>query len=653
MSIRKYKLAIVLALCFCVSSCMSRSSNEALWQISLAEDERLIPLDKLDLWIASPDTTVRARIAYAIGIVGQNSGFDRLRTLLKDENPTVLRAAAFAAGQLADSNSVEALLTLSTFENETTRRSALEALSKIGTDAASARLSNVLNDTGESIDTRALTAQWMFRLKDSTSQSALIAQAMSDNAVIREKVFYSLSRRSVKDAQPVFLLGLNDPIEQIQIFSINGLSRINDTSAAALVQPLLLSKNPRVQYYAVNFMAKFSVSASMPLILNLTNTNADPYVRIAAVQALAKFKSDQSALRLMELLTDSDINVASAALVSYAAQNRPDRLKFAGLFASDPDSRKRIAAVQAFGTIANDTARTMLKSLFTDPVPSVRGEALDQIFTLKDSNLTNLYIEQALSDSDYMPVAIAANQIATARLMNFVPRICALYNQTQLIENRQSALDALLELADSVADRSPLADIAKSAMIDDSFGLRQRGRALAAKCALPVPIEPDRFESALSRPIYDAIYTNSHSTRVKIATSRGDIVIELHPQIAPKTVANYLALVSQKFYDNRIWHRVVPDFVVQDGCPRGDGWGGPGYEIRCEYNRLPFLRGTVGMATSGKDTGGSQYFICQSAQPHLDGRYTVFGQVISGMEIVDQIQLGDSIRTVTELHDGE
>ncbi|MCX6832004.1 MAG: peptidylprolyl isomerase [candidate division Zixibacteria bacterium] len=132
----------------------------------------------------------------------------------------------------------------------------------------------------------------------------------------------------------------------------------------------------------------------------------------------------------------------------------------------------------------------------------------------------------------------------------------------------------------------------------------------------------------------------------EINTAKGTIRIELLRDAAPKTVANFIKLAKSGFYDKRVWHRVVPDFVIQDGCPRGDGWGGPGYEIRCEYNYLPYNTGSVGMATSGKDTGGSQYFICQSPQPHLNGRYTLFGNVIEGMDVVEKIEIGDLIKSV-------
>ncbi|OLC45833.1 MAG: peptidylprolyl isomerase [Acidobacteria bacterium 13_1_40CM_65_14] len=130
-------------------------------------------------------------------------------------------------------------------------------------------------------------------------------------------------------------------------------------------------------------------------------------------------------------------------------------------------------------------------------------------------------------------------------------------------------------------------------------------------------------------------------------TDRGSIQIELAVIDAPLTVENFITLARRGYFNGLGVHRVVPDFVIQDGDPRGDGEGGPGYTIRDEFNERPYLRGTVGMALDPwPDTGGSQWFITHSPQPHLDAKYTVFGRVISGMEIVDQIQQWDVIRRV-------
>ena len=112
---------------------------------------------------------------------------------------------------------------------------------------------------------------------------------------------------------------------------------------------------------------------------------------------------------------------------------------------------------------------------------------------------------------------------------------------------------------------------------------------------------------------------------------------------------NFVALAEKGYFDHLAWHRVVPYFVIQDGDPMGTGAGGPGYTIRCEYNPLRYDTGAVGMALSGKDTGGSQYFITLSPQPHLDGRYTIFGHVVKGQNVVAAMRRGDVIRRITIL----
>jgi cyclophilin family peptidyl-prolyl cis-trans isomerase len=137
------------------------------------------------------------------------------------------------------------------------------------------------------------------------------------------------------------------------------------------------------------------------------------------------------------------------------------------------------------------------------------------------------------------------------------------------------------------------------------------------------------------------------STTLFLDTDRGSIEIELAVLDAPLTVENFCALARKGYFNGLTIHRVVPNFVVQDGDPRGDGEGGPGYTIRDEISQRPYLRGTVGMALDPwRDTGGSQFFIGLSPQPHLDAKYTVFGRVITGMDVVDKIQQGDVIRRV-------
>ena len=150
---------------------------------------------------------------------------------------------------------------------------------------------------------------------------------------------------------------------------------------------------------------------------------------------------------------------------------------------------------------------------------------------------------------------------------------------------------------------------------------------------------------------------------IHFQTDKGEIVAELFDKDAPNTVANFVGLaagtkewtdpksgqkVKRPFYDGLTFHRVIPNFVIQGGCPRGDGTGGPGWKIKCETAGNPHkhARGVLSMAHAGKDTGGSQFFICHSAPAHLDGKHTVFGKVTKGIEAVDAIRVGDKMKRV-------
>lgn len=134
-----------------------------------------------------------------------------------------------------------------------------------------------------------------------------------------------------------------------------------------------------------------------------------------------------------------------------------------------------------------------------------------------------------------------------------------------------------------------------------------------------------------------------------IEMADGNIEIELFEKEAPGTVANFVKLINEGFYNGLTFHRVIPEFVAQGGCPNGNGTGGPGYTIPCETKGNPHIhdRGALSMAHRGKDTGGSQFFIVLEAQPHLDGVHTVFGQVIKGMEVVDHLRQGAVMQNVT------
>jgi peptidyl-prolyl cis-trans isomerase B (cyclophilin B) len=142
-------------------------------------------------------------------------------------------------------------------------------------------------------------------------------------------------------------------------------------------------------------------------------------------------------------------------------------------------------------------------------------------------------------------------------------------------------------------------------------------------------------------------------TKVKISTDKGDMIAELYDNETPIAVNNFKDLIGKKFYDGLNFHRVIPNFVIQGGCPNGTGSGGPGYNIQCEVNADKQFhdRGVLSMAHAGRNTGGSQFFICHNRQgtQHLDGNHTCFGRVVEGLDIVDSIKQGDKINTITIL----
>jgi cyclophilin family peptidyl-prolyl cis-trans isomerase len=211
-------------------------------------------------------------------------------------------------------------------------------------------------------------------------------------------------------------------------------------------------------------------------------------------------------------------------------------------------------------------------------------------------------------------------------------------------EARDSALTALAEYG--VAEAG---EMVKTALADRDWALRLKASTLL-RTLDPAAESVQAIRPAPGAPIapYDspALVAPTVSPHVFLETAKGTIEIELTVLDAPQTAQNFIALARKGYFNGLQVHRVVPNFVVQDGDPRGDGSGGPGYTIRDELNDRPFVRGTVGMALSGPDTGGSQFFIMHSPAPHLDAKYTVFGHVVNGMEVVDRIQELDVIQRV-------
>jgi cyclophilin family peptidyl-prolyl cis-trans isomerase len=216
------------------------------------------------------------------------------------------------------------------------------------------------------------------------------------------------------------------------------------------------------------------------------------------------------------------------------------------------------------------------------------------------------------------------------------------------IEARIAVVDAVAK-GGTEEGRTLLRRIAGS---DPSRAVRQRAMSALSEGFAPPEEAAVRLADARRLvSVYEANAQTLYSPHVLIVTRYGTIELVLDVVDAPLTSASFVRLAQSGFFNGLSFHRVVPGFVVQGGDPRGDGYGGPGSTVRCEYNQRPYGRGAVGMALSGKDTGGSQFFITLEPQPHLDGAYTQFGQVLSGMDVVEKIRPGDVIDRI-DVFDG-
>ncbi|HEX9422425.1 MAG TPA: peptidylprolyl isomerase [Pyrinomonadaceae bacterium] len=210
--------------------------------------------------------------------------------------------------------------------------------------------------------------------------------------------------------------------------------------------------------------------------------------------------------------------------------------------------------------------------------------------------------------------------------------------------------DAALAILDSLAKQKSAKgnEAIKTALDSQDYLVRRKAvTLLKANGAGDFSARIGKVQTRNTTADYErAIARMGKQVKAIVTTTNGSFTINLLPDEATMNVENFIQLAKRKYFDGITVHRVVPNFVIQDGDPRGDGNGGPGYQIRCEINQVPYERGAVGMALSGKDTGGSQWFVTHSPQPHLDGGYTVFGNVITGIDRVDAIVRGDVIRSV-------
>ena len=589
--------------------------------IAIAEDQRRYDDRELARFLADRTPGVRARAVLAVGRLQDWTAVPDLLPLLDDSLPDVRREAVFALGQIAHRSARGALEGRLNDPDAETVDLAIEALGKLGDRAATPRVVSFLRSSSPQLRAEAAVALW--RLADSTALPALLVGHSDPDPEVRWRVLYALEK--IVDPQRIVLvtaLHLNDAQWLTRAQVARTIGRQKSPRGTAYLMGALGDPETPVVVNAIRGLQQIADSTTRGVGRALVRSlgHRDPYARVTAALALGErfaWVSIDSAGRVAALdslrahASDPDAATRGASVRALLRQGpASDRALARRLLESDPSIYTRAAVLSAWP--ASD-AEPLLQRLKAKSPLFERMSAADRLGDLKLA-AARTPLHAGLADTSTLFVASCAGALAALGDRASVPALARAW------KDRAGDADADAR----IAIRDALRDLAGRSYADSLE------RALPARNAAPATY-PDDFADL--PPARGAL----------LHTTAGDIEWAFFGREAPQTVKNFVRLAERGYFNGLAVHRVVPHFVIQDGDPTGTGSGGPGYTIRCEYNRLRYEAGMVGMALSGKDTGGSQWFITHAPQPHLNGRYTIFAHVVRGMDVVGKIVQGDHV----------
>lgn len=668
-----------------------RSAQVIYTRLRQMEDERGISSDFLQ-YLTNSHAGIRKQAVLTLGRIGDRNTVGPVgQVLLDDGNAKVREHAAFALGEIEDVRGVRVLIAtvLSKGEQLEVRARAAEALGKIASipenvallgEETNERIVNVLNNIlpkpasdlkigHEHLVELTLTA--LMRIHSPNSIEPIAEQLASPNENIRFTAANSLARilranpgKATKNVIDLALTALKDQNALVRATAANALGAAKSTEGVEPLIALLNDSDIQVQANVIRALGSINDKKSVkPLIKlgqellkkyrdakNPLNSELNQLYLIAT--ALGQLK-DKEALPLLK-----DLRILPSSIIGGNLETETAIAQFGAeaFFDFDPINKLKKDFWQeaanfatGLGIIANEKAIKALDELFAEKNLDARAvpEILRAMQKAKFPNINNILREQ-LKAEDIVVRATAAELLMESNSEEDFKALVTAFEKS----NNDNMNDAKLATLMALAKFGTKANSVLLGALKDSDHLVRRQAVDLLKM-----INAGNYEDKIgtlkldrNRKFYEGLTKQAGIEKhpiAEITTSKGKIRFELFTADAPLTVANFINLAQKNYFNNILFHRVVPNFVVQAGDPRGDGNGGPGHQIRCEINMRPYLRGSVGMALSGKDTGGSQFFICHSPQPHLDGGYTVFGQVISGMEVVDKIVRGDLIEKVT------
>ncbi|SDY71024.1 peptidylprolyl isomerase [Hymenobacter psychrophilus] len=616
--------------------------DSTLRRIATLQDERrtaaLLP------YLNHPETRYRQAAAEALASVQDKAATPRLLLLLQeDEAPRVRQLAAYALGQAADSTAETGLMQQLPHETDAaTRRYVLEALGRCTSRAGLAGLTKL--PPALATDTAALSGQaWgLYRagLRGLTSEAAV--------------------------ARLVQLLAAENPTSA-RLAAANALARTRGLNlapyAAALAAAARTDRHYAVRAGVAQALAKAATDASVPASLAaLARRDPDYRVRLSALRAMSAAMYAPVKEAAWAALTDENAQVALTAAEFFLAhatsepgpvllekaQALPEwrvraTLLAAALRQPGPGREAIRRAVQERYSASPDAYEKgyLLKALGEDP--AAFDFVREATFAPGRSLVVGTYGMEALVAQRRLPDFPAGRQPDFALVLRqgvLGGDVAQLGLAAEAIRDPKLNLRRLLPNTDFlVAARRKLV---LPRDLEAWQSLQQTIDYLRGATPTPVPVA-----RAASHPIpWDVVMALPAVPRAIVRTSKGNVVLRLLVNEAPGSVASFVQLIRAGFYDGKNFHRVVPNFVAQGGCPRGDGWGSTDYNLRSEFADLHYGEGAVGLASAGKDTESCQWFITHAPTPHLDGRYTIFAQVIEGMDVVSRLEIGDRIDKV-------
>jgi len=647
---------VLFGAAFCAAGAQDvrADSRDAAWlaRILRIEDTRRDEPAFLDSLLDHGSARARARAALAAGRIGARGHIPLLRARSADPDTSVAANSWFALSLLRDTGAVS----LANGALRGPRTVAVEAARLLGEVGEAGRpgLVAALGDSSLDPIVRGGVLLAAARLRPVPTAAVVPWISSSDSALAWRAAYVVARGRSAAGARPL-LSAARSAAASVREQAARGLSRgaagdsLGD-SALVTLRALVTDREPRVRVNAARALASFGSRARPDVVAALRD--ADASVRVAAAQSLGMVL-DSSAGSWAAAFDAETVLVFRQAVAEGAAAHGVSLVGTQPWRTAD-DWHRRAAVVALDARGPADRAAVRLQAWVHDRDPRVRASAVGALASLMDSTTAHDVIRgslhQALRDSDLFVRAAAlsglSNGASTADL--------ALGLDAYLRGVRDRDADARLafwQLADSALAKA-------GSSLPDSIARRLD--------ALPRPSDPLERIAASRIPRFAGWADSTGTARplawyeararevirrperiARIQTDRGSLELVLFAWDAPLTVYNFSSLAERGYFDRQHFHRVVPNFVIQAGDPRGDGNGGPGYAIRDEINRDRYLRGTLGMALSGPNTGGSQFFVTHSPQPHLDGGYTVFGQLRQGEAALDRIVQGDRIVRIT------